>query len=189
MFLAILLYLLSAYLTYNSLRSFRKVRLSDINLTVVDIRKRISIDSTKIYNSSFKLWDLDRSKILEERKKEDLKMKELLANQNSTLSENKAFANINASKRKICLEKKCWQFMGMITINNKTKVTLLSTDKKPKLETFSVGEELLKGLIITEITGDDMIVIHKKDKRKFVLKLFEVNASAYFPKAIKEVNE
>ena len=187
--LAILLYLLKAYFSYNSLRSSKEVRLSDINLTVIDIRKRLFIDSKNFCDSTFKLWDLDISKILEDRKEEDLKMKELLANQNSTLSENKVLANINASKRKICLEKECWQFMGMITINNKTKVTLLSTDKKPKLETFSVGDELLEGLTITEITGDKMIVVHKKDERKFILKLFEVNASAYFPKSIKEVNE
>lgn len=188
-FISIFFYLLWSYIFYESFRKSTEVQFLDTNLTLIDISKRIFIDTNELYASSFKLWNLDINKALEERRKEnELKIQEL-QNNKSVLSMKESILNISSNQRKICLNKKCWKFVGMITINNQTKVTLLSIDKKPKLEIFTRGDNLLEGLTISEIKGDNMIVIHKKDKRKFVLKLFEVNASAYFPKAIKEVNE
>jgi hypothetical protein len=187
-FLVILFYLIGSYFSYSFLRKNIEIKLSDINLTVVNIKKRVSINSKNIYSSTFKLWDLDISKILEERKKELVKQ-QLSSSDTLALSEKELLSNINSTRRRICLEKECWEFMGIVTVGNRTKVTLLSTDKKPKLKTFSVGDELLEGLTISKLTGDNMIIIHKKDKKKFVLKLFEVNASAYFPKVKKAINE
>ena len=189
-FLTTLFFLLLSFYDYESFRNSKEVKRLDTNFMIVDIQKRISINSKDIYDSDFKLWDLDIHEILEKRKKaKDLVSKKSNGDQDLTFSENKALVKINSTKRKICLDQKCWEFMGMLTLDNQTQVTLLSTDKKPKLETFSVGDELLKGLTISKITGDNMVVTHKKEKRKFILKLFEVNASAYFPKVIKEVNE
>jgi hypothetical protein len=185
--LVIFFYLVDSYFSYSFLRKNRAVKLSDINLTVVNIKKRVSINSKNLYNSTFKLWDLDISKILEERKKES--DKEQLSKEELALSKKEFVSNINLTKRQICLNKKCWKFMGMITINNRTQVTLLSTDKKTKLETFYAGDELLEGLTITKIIGDNMIVTNNKDKREFILKLFEVDISAYLPKTKKEINE
>ena len=186
--LTIFLYLFISYLSYTSLRDSKKVRLRDNNLTVVDIKKRVSINSKDIYASNFKLWDLEINDILEKRQKKEKESTKLNLNHNNK-SLKESVVNISSTKRKICLNKKCWEFMGMVTINNQTQVTLLSIDEKPKLEIFRVKDELLSDLIITKIEGDNMIVTYKKDKKEFILKLFEVNASAYSVKTAKEVNE
>jgi hypothetical protein len=187
-FISIFFYLLWSYIFYESFRKSTEVQFLDTNLTLIDISKRIFIDTNELYASSFKLWNLDINKALEERRKEnELKIQEL-QNNKSVLSMKESILNISSNQRKICLNKKCWKFVGMITINNQTKVTLLSIDKKPKLEIFTRGDNLLEGLTISEIKGDNMIVIHKKDKRKFILKLFDINVSEYFPKSLKEVN-
>jgi hypothetical protein len=190
-FLISIFYLLWVYFNYESLRKSRKAKLSDINLSVIDISKRHLLHSNDLYSSNFKLWDLEINQILEDRMKreESLRLKNLnsIININSTQQETSS--NINLSKRKICVNEKCWVFMGMITINNKTQVTLLSTDKKPKLETFRIGDVLLEGLVVSKIKGDSMIVTHTKNNREFSLKLFDVDASAYVPKEIKVINE
>jgi len=187
-FLFIIFYLLWLYFSYESFRKSREVYLADINITVVNLKEKILIDNKKIYPSTFKLWDLEVNKILEDRKNKEREKK--MTQKSSKSLSSKLIYNFKIKKRKVCLEKKCWEFMGMITIDNQRYVTLLSTEKKPKLETFSVGDELLKGLFISKIKGDSMSVTYKeKDKKTFVLKLFEVNASAYFPKSIKEINE
>jgi len=187
-FLFIIFYLLWLYFSYESFRKSREVYLADINITVVNLKEKILIDNKKIYPSTFKLWDLEVNKILEDRKNKEREKK--MTQRSSKSLSSKLIYNFKIKKKKVCLEKKCWEFMGMITIDNQRYVTLLSTEKKPKLETFSVGDELLKGLFISKIKGDSMSVTYKeKDKKTFVLKLFEVNASAYFPKSIKEINE
>jgi len=183
----ILIYLLFFYFSYLSVVKERDVYLSDINKSIVNIKERVTVDSELILPSLHTLWGLDKSKLLtkregaieksKEKKSKDLIVKEVLEN------------NIDLIKRKICLDKTCWEFMGMVSINNQVEVTLLSSDKKPKLESFSVGDELLEGLIISKIKGDSMTVIHKKDKKVFILKLFEVDASAYLPKTTKDINE
>jgi len=187
-FLFIIFYLLWLYFSYESFRKSREVYLADINITVVNLNEKILIDNKKIYPSTFKLWDLEVNKILEDRKNKEREKK--MTQMSSKTLYSKLTYKFKKIKKKVCLEKKCWEFMGMITIDNQRYVTLLSTDKKPKLETFSVGDELLKGLFISNIKGDSMSVTYKEeDKKTFVLKLFEVNASAYFPKSIKEINE
>ena len=47
--LSILLYLLFSYLSYESFRESKEVRLIDSNFTVIDIKKRVSINSKDIY--------------------------------------------------------------------------------------------------------------------------------------------
>jgi len=190
MIIATIFYLLWSFFEYESFRKSKEVKLLDMNLTLVDIKKRVDINLEQIYKSNYKLWNLDINKILEERRKSEKEKHKAEPTQNSfgSLKLEKT-ANFNLKKRKICLEKKCWEFMGKVTIDNHVKVTLLSTEKKPKLETFSIGDELLNGLFISKIKGDVMIVKDKKKDRKFVLKLFDVNVSAYFPKDRKESNE
>jgi hypothetical protein len=183
-----LFYSFTFYFNYLSKFKEREVYLSDINKSIVNIKERVTIDDKLIPHSVHTLWGLDKSKLLTKResaieKSQKKKGKDLML---------KAIVkkDIDLKRRKICLNKtKCWEFMGMVTINNKTEVTLLSSDKKPELKSFNIGDELLEGLVISKIKGDGMTVIHKKDKKVFVLKLFEVNASAYLPKLIKGMND
>jgi len=184
-FLFIVFYLFGLYITYKSFEKSKEVKLNDINITVIDIKKKLSIDINKIYHSTYRLWGLEQSKILRDRIKKRIKKSRKTKNKLSKINNSK----INVLKRKICIGKNCWIFMGIVGIGNQTKVTLLSTDKKPKLKTFMIGDELLKDLVIVKITEDEMIVLHKKDKKKFVLKLFEINIKKYFPKDIKEIHE
>lgn len=179
------LYLLHFYFKQISMVKDREAYLSDLNQTIIDIDKYTIINVKKIYPSSYRLWGLSKSKLLKEREQKIEKKEDKV----KMVDKKKLNENINLIKRKICLNKKCWEFMGMVTINNKMQVTLLSTDKKSKLESFRVGDELLDNLIISQIQGDTMTIIHKKDKKAFILKLFEVNTSAYSPKNIKEINE
>lgn len=189
-FLFIIFYLLWLYFSYESFRKSREAHLTDINIRIINLKEKISIDTNKLYPSTFTLWDLEMNKILEERRNKEKEDRERKLNEMNSNSFNTEFtSNINLIKRKICLEKQCWEFMGMISINNQIEVTLLSTDEKPKLETFSVGDELLEGLVVSKIEEDSLVIFHERDKRTFVLKLFEVNASAYLPKDIKEINE
>lgn len=178
-FLFILLYLLWYYLSYSSLRKSREAYIADVNITVIDIADRVKVDIHRVYDSNFKLWDLEINKILEDREKKREKDASQTIQKESSSQKGSRF---NLTKRKICLQKRCWEFMGMLTIGKKVEVTLLSTDKKRKLGTFSVGDELLEGLIIRKIKGDRMVVLDKKKDKKFILKVFEVNATAYLPK-------
>ena len=192
-FLLIIGYLLVAYLEYESYRDSKESKLSDANLSVINIKEKISINSNNLYDSNFKLWDLEINKILQDREKKEheltlQQLKNSRFNTNGNSLKEEFISNIDLTRRKICLDKKCWKFMGLLTIGNKREVTLLSVEEKPKLETLSVGDALLEELIISEIRGDRMIVVHKKDKRKFTLKLFDVDASEYLPKE-KVTNE
>jgi hypothetical protein len=172
-------YLLSLYVSNESLKKSRDVKLTDIDIKVVDIRKKLSIDMTKFSHSTYKLWGLKISKILKNRVEKNKLDKLKSSNKFDNISK------INILNRKICIKERCWIFMGIIGIGNEIKVTLLSTEKKQKLETFMVGDELLKNLVIRKIMDDRMVLTDKRNKQEFFLKLFEVNASIYLPKRSK----
>ena len=179
----VLIYLLNSYYNYEEIRRTRKAFLSDINISIADLPKRLSIDKALFVESNFTFWDMRESDTLRKRKK-NLLLKEK-ANKNSVTKKEKSF---DIKKRIICLEKQCWEFLGVVTINGKSVVTLLS--KENKLKTFSVGEQLLANLIIVKITSDNMLLNDVKKKKKFELKLFDVDMEQYLPKSkIKESNE
>ena len=181
----ILLYLLFFYLNYPTPKD-RKVYLSDLNKSIVNLNKKIAIDSENIYPSSYLLWGLKRSKILEKREMKTKTKKEI---RKKTIKKEKLKKDIKLVKRTICLEKKCWEFMGVVIIGNKYSVKLLPKEKKSKLETFKVGDSLLEDLMITKIKGESMTLLNKVKNKKITLKLFDVNISQYSPKTIKEKNE
>lgn len=183
--LIIVFYLLSLYISYMSFKKSREIKLADINHSVINIKNIISINEDKIYHSTYKSWGIDINKILKNR--EDKKQKEELK-----LDKVDTDDKINSTNKKICIKNNCWIFKGVVDIGNNIQVTLISTDtnnKKEHLETFKIGDELLEDLVIKKITEDSMILIDKKENKKFVLKLFDINVSKYSPKIIKEANE
>jgi len=131
-------------------------------------------------DANFTFWDMKESDILKRRKEEDLLLNEK-ANENNMTKKEK---NFDIKKRIICLEKQCWEFLGVVTINNKSGVTLLS--KENKLETFHVGDQLLENLTIVEITSEKMLLNDLKKKKKIELKLFDVDMEHYLPKSKKK---
>lgn len=176
----VLLYLLNSYYDYEEIRRTRKAFLSDLNITIVDLPKRLAFDNTLLVDANFTFWDMTESDILKKRKAKDLLLKEK-ANENSVTKKENSF---NLKKRIICLEKQCWEFLGVVTINDKSVVTLLS--KENKLETFHVGDQLLENLTIVEITSEKMLLNNLKKKKKFELKLFDVDMEQYLPKSKKK---
>ncbi len=180
--LIVVFYLLSLYISYMSFKKSREIKLADINHSVINIKNIISINKDKIYHSTYKSWGIDINKILKNR--EEKKQKEELK-----LDKVDTDDKINSTNKKICIKNNCWIFKGVVDIGNNIRVTLISTDKKESLETFKIGDELLEDLVIKKITEDSMIVIDKKENKKFVLKLFDINISKYSPKIIKETNE
>lgn len=185
-FIFIIFYLLWLYISYDSFRKSREVYIADINMSIVDIKDRVKININNIYSSNFKLWNLDINKILEYRisKKEAKSINSHISNRNLPHK----LSQFHLAKRKICLDKQCWEFMGIISIGKSIEVTLLSGDSKQKMETFTIGDELLDGLVITKIEGDKMVVKDNKKGEKFILKVFDVDSSAYLPKKIKDMN-
>ncbi len=181
----ILLYLLFFYFNY-SMPKQREVYLSDLNKTIVNIQKKITIDSESIYPSSYLLWGLKISKLLENREKKELKESEKLETLNSHKPKE---PNVNVKYRTICIEKHCWQLVGIMTIDGVETLTLLNKEKKTKLELFKIGDELLPNIIIEKIKGESMILLNQENHKKIILKLFDVDLSQYLPKKLKETNE
>jgi len=177
----VLLYLLNSYYNYEKIRRARKAFLSDINISIVDLPKRVAVDNALFVDANFTFWDMKESDTLKKRKK-DLLLKEK-ANEKGVTKKEKDF---NLKKRIICLEKQCWEFLGVVTINGKSVVTLLSKGNENKLETFHVGDQLLENLTIIEITSEKMLLNDLKKKKKFELKLFDVDMEHYLPKSKKK---
>jgi hypothetical protein len=176
----VLLYSIFFYFDHLSKVKGREVYLSDLNKSIIDIAQRITIDIEMIYPSSYTVWGLNQSKLLKERENKIDENREQTSKK--ILNENLLEKNVNLSKRVICIDRRCWEFMGVIKLGNQISVTLLSKDKKPKLKTVKVGDELLEGLIICNIKGDSMTVEHIEKKERFTLKLFDIDIKPYLPK-------
>ena len=182
LFLIIKFYLETAPSQKNS-----TVYLEDLNKSLVNFQELLFIPTEKIYPNDFMLWDMKISKLLKDRKKRQLlKNKKKLQTKKVNKSKEQ---NIKVKYRTICVEKKCWQLMGIININGIKTLTLLSKEKKSKLQIFKVGEELLPKILIKEIKGESMILLNKEKNKEIILKLFDVDISQYLPKTVKEKNE
>jgi len=176
-FIVVVVYLINLYVDYASLNKERKAYLKDLSMDTVDINQTVKIDLDTITSSTYKDWGLKKSFLLQKREDE----KKLLADMISSSSK-KLDKNFEITNRIVCLEKKCWEFMGIVKINDQVRVTLLSKDKKPKLETFQIGSILLENLKIIDIQSNKMIIFDSKKEEKFDLKLFDVNVKKYYPK-------
>lgn len=182
----ILLYLVFFYFNHSTPKE-REVYLSDLNGIAVDIDRKITIYSKDISFSSYLLWGLNKSKLLEDREKKSLKESEKKI---ETLNSNKPKErNVKVKYRTICVEKHCWQLVGIMSINGIKTLTMLNKEKKSKLELFKIGDELLPNIIIEKIKGESMILLNQENHKKIILKLFDVDLSQYLPKKSKEKNE
>ena len=183
--LSLFLYLLWSYLSFESLRKDKKAFLSDFNLTIKDMNQMLIEDYNVDATATFTLWDLEKSSILKNR---ESKIALAIDKNSSKKLINKK--NINLKNRTICLEKNCWEFLGVVTSNGETVVTLLSTKPNSRLETFRVNDMLIDNLMIEEIRGEKLLLKDTKEKKEFTLKLFAVDISKYMPKKVKkEENE
>jgi len=181
----VIFYLLFNYFTFESLRKEREAFLSDINISLIDLDKELFQNNTLLGEVAFSFWDMEESLILKNRIKNLLKVEDKKSDETV---ENKE--KVNLKNRTVCLGKKCWEFLGIITINNETVVTLLSTEAKSKLETFHVNDMLVENLKIIKIKGDELLLEEQTDKENFTLKLFNVNMEKYIPKKlVKEKND
>jgi len=183
-----LFFLLWFYFETLPFKNSTKVYLEDLNRSVTNFQEQLFVPKEKIYTNDFKLWDMKISKILKGRE-----AKAILEKEKSLLDkkiENRPKSqNINVKYRTICIEEKCWQLMGIVTINGVKRLTLLSKEKSAKLQIFKVGEELLPKILIKDIQGEKMILLNQEKNKKIILKLFDVEISKYIPKVIKEKDE
>lgn len=189
-FIFIFIYLLLLYSEYASLHKYRKASLHDLQMQTVDMDKLLSVPLDTFYASSFHEWGIKKSWLLEKREKNRKLLEEKMSKVN--LDSKEMVKNFNLTNRIICLNKICWEFMGIIKIKNQIRVTLLSKEKKSKLETFKIGDYLLEGLKIKAIKGDTMLLFDEEKNKVFSLKLFDVDVSKYYPKELqnkKEINE
>jgi hypothetical protein len=182
-----LFFLFSFYLETASSQKKSKVYLEDLNRSVLNFQDILSIPVEKIYMNDFKLWDMKLSNLLKERDKKRLQSdKEKLK---SVKIDKPKKQDLNVKYRTICIEKKCWQLMGIMSINGIKTLTLLSKEKRNRLQVFKIGDELLPKIIIKNIKGESMILLNEEKNKEIILKLFDVNISQYLPKTIKEKNE
>jgi len=184
-FLLGLAYVVTSYYDYESVRKEQQAFLSDINISIVDMKKRVIFDSTIIVDANFTFWDMDESSLLKKRKAKKVVVAK--SNNDKKLQKEK---EVNVNNRIICLEKECWEFLGVLTIGDEMVVTLLSKGQKVKLKTFSVNDMLLEHIRIIGIKGDSLFLKDTKKNKKITLKLFDVDIDKYIPKkSIKEKNE
>ena len=180
----IIIYLGWNYYDYESSRKRQQAFLSDLNISVIDMKAYLSVKSIQT-DANHTFWDLEKSSLLLDREK---KLKLLTKNQNQNLKKNDDSEEVDLKKRVICLGEECWEFFGIVEINNRPQVTLLSKDKK--LQTFFLNDMLLENIKIIKIRGDELVVEDIKKKKQFSLKLFEVDIHKFLPKkSIKEKND
>lgn len=181
MLLITILYISWNYYSYESSRKSRQAFLSDFNISVTDMQKCLSREFIET-DVNYTFWDLEKSEALLNREK---KMALLSKKKNNAKSKER---ELDLKKRVICLGKECWEFLGIVEINNRAEVALLSKDKK--LQTFKVGDILLKNIRIIKIRGDELLLEEIKKRKRFSLKLFEVDSTKYLPKeSIKGKND
>jgi len=174
-----------AYLDYETLRKNRNVFLSDLNITIIDMQKKLLEKSQSFYDANCTFWEMKSSEILKNREK-----KQLLEREKNSTNDLKRGKSLNLKNRVICLGKECWEFLGVVTMDNKVTVTLLSKNKASELKTFQLHDMLLENIEIIDIQSDGMNVMNKTTNKKISLKLFEVDIDKYLPKkSIKEKNE
>jgi hypothetical protein len=178
-FLSGCFYLLNSYYTYESLRKEQYSFLSDINTSIIDIPKRVIFEPTIISDANFTFWDMKESLILKNRKAKELLDIKKESKDNKKIGNEKG---IDVHNRIICLDQECWELLGIVTINTKTIVTLLSKSKNGKLKTFSVNDMLLEDIKIIGIRGDNLFLKDIKKNKKFSLKLFDIDITKYIPK-------
>ena len=189
-FVFIFIYLLLLYSEYASLNKYKKASLHDLQIQTVDMDKLLSVPLDTFHASSFHEWGIRKNWLLEKREKNRKLLEKKISK--IKLDSKEIVKNFNLTNRIICLNKTCWEFMGIIKIKNQIQVTLLSKEKKSKLETFKIGDYLLEGLKIQAIKGDAMLLFDEEKNKVFSLKLFDVNVSKYYPKELqnkKEMNE
>ena len=178
----LIIYSVWNYYTYESSRTRQQAFLSDLNISVIDMKTYLSIKDIKT-DANHTFWDLEKSDLLLKREE---KLALLAKDQNQDKNNNEA--KLSLKKRVICLREECWEFLGIVEVNNRPKVTLLS--KSQKLQTFQVHDMLLENIEIIKIRGDELVVKDIKKNKRFSLKLFEVDIMKYLPKSsIKEKND
>jgi len=180
----ILLYLLNIYIDYIPLNQKRKVYLKDLDISIVDINKTVWVDTNNFFSTSFHDWGLKKSSLLKKREK-NIKEKSKKDNKLLKIKDK----NFDIKNRVVCLDKECWEFMGIIKIGNSLGVTLLSKKKNSKLKTFKVGDLLLNNLKIIDINQETLLLLDMKKNKKISLKLFDVDISKYKPKNVKETKK
>ena len=183
----VIFYLLGVYLDYSSLNKHKKAYLKDLKMQVVDLNSSLYIPIEKLHASGFKEWGLFKSALLSQREKNRQLLEEQMAKGQLVTSSENILKNFKLTNRVICLDKECWEFMGIVKVGKIIKVTLLSKKKKSKLKTFLVGNFLLKNLKITEIQEDKMVLLDVNKQEKIILKLFDVDVSQYYPKKHKKI--
>lgn len=182
--LLVFFYLMQNYIGLESFRKDKQVFLSDLNMSIIDMHKQVLVTEEQLSATTFLLWGMEESLILKNRRATELKANE----QNNSNTKSDLKNKVKLKQRVICLEKKCWEFLGIISTSKDTVVTLLSTEANSKLETFHVNDMLLEDLMIVQIKGDQLVLEDRKEKKIFILKLFDVDVIKYTPKKIKKEN-
>jgi len=173
--LSIFSYLFFTWSSNSKLYQHKKVKLKDLNASIVDLKTLLTIDKNLFIDSNYTSWGLPKSRLLIKR---ELSKKE-------RLSDNKTQKNLqknNLFKRKnrlICLNKQCWEFLGVYKVSNHKSVTLQEKKRNSKLLTYYIGDLLIEKLKIIDIENTQVVLYDKKNDKKFVLKVFDVNVSKY----------
>ena len=168
-------YLFSVWTNNSEFYQHKNVKLKDLNISMLDLKTILAIDKDLFIDSNYTSWGLPKSRLLTKRelnKKEKLVSKKVKNN----LHENNLFKSKN---KLICLKKRCWEFLGIYTMENYKTVTLQEKKNSSKLLTYCIGDTLIKELKIVDISSTNLVLHDKKNDEKFVLKVFDVNVSKY----------
>ena len=167
----IFLYLFFFYLENISSIKYKKASLKALEVEVIEMEKLLMISTDKFYSSTYHNWGLQKNSLLIQREKKTHNV------QNTVIKKNQDY---KSTKRMICLNKLCWELMGIVTTGKIKSITLLSKNKNSKLKTFMLDDILLDNLKIIEINNHGVILLDSKKEEKIKLKLFDVDISKYY---------
>jgi len=179
----ILTFLISFYLGSLSLKKTRPIYLQDLNVTTISFSSILPVDDNQTINATHKLWGMTISLALRDRELQRQALERLKRQDIPPVKEETTqYEQVNVVHRTICIEKKCWLFVGKMEIGNVKTVTLLSKENLPKLETYGIGDYLSKKTKVVDIKGNEIVVINEDTMEYFKLTLFDINISQYKPK-------
>jgi hypothetical protein len=149
--------------------------------------KSLNTKSIKMYQEEFDtnrsfgyLWGIKNAE-----KKSDVNITQAMKNQND---ENSTELLVTQEKSKLCIDKKCYRFVGIYHKAGVAYISFYSKEFKKGLQDFRLNQTLDKTLYIKKIKHNRLFLADKNSTREWQFHLFDVNATKYKPKDNNETD-
>ena len=95
---------------------------------------------------------------------------------------------IKQGKNNICIDKKCYRFLGFYYKKNVPYVTFYSKEFPKGIKDFTLHEKITNTLVVDKIIYNKLFLTNENNTAKWHFKLFDVNVTKYKPKDINETD-